>query len=286
MIDRSASFTILDAFAEFISLRASAAGTTPSSSRDGQPTDLFGQDLAPASRSRPRVSGRARTTNDTCGPRCSGSSASVALASSLASRLRQRLGTDGSMEYSQTWREKATPAGRSYWAHTASARRTSVSGCTGWPTATSRDHKDGHEQPNVPINGLLGRVAWLAGWGSPRAGETGSCRSEEAIAKAKEKGGSVALEDQVHLAGWASPKARDHKGNGVSVERKQRENWIRDSLDYQCKHGLATTSSPAETGSRAALNPAHSRWLQGYPAEWCQAAIRAWRKSKRQARPE
>ena len=31
-----------------------------------------------------------------------------------------------------------------------------------WPTTTTttRDHKDGHYQPNVPINGLLGRMVW------------------------------------------------------------------------------------------------------------------------------
>jgi hypothetical protein len=29
-----------------------------------------------------------------------------------------------------------------------------------WPTPTSRDHKDGRYCPNVPLNGLLGRVVW------------------------------------------------------------------------------------------------------------------------------
>ena len=33
---------------------------------------------------------------------------------------------------------------------------------SGWPTPTSRDHKDGKECPNVPLNALLGRVAWLS----------------------------------------------------------------------------------------------------------------------------
>ena len=32
---------------------------------------------------------------------------------------------------------------------------------SGWPTPTTRDHKDGKECPNVPLNALLGRVAWL-----------------------------------------------------------------------------------------------------------------------------
>ena len=34
---------------------------------------------------------------------------------------------------------------------------------TGWPTPTTRDHKDGSECQNVPLNALLGRVAWLSG---------------------------------------------------------------------------------------------------------------------------
>jgi DNA (cytosine-5)-methyltransferase 1 len=29
-----------------------------------------------------------------------------------------------------------------------------------WPTPTARDHKDGQYNPNVPINGLLGRAVW------------------------------------------------------------------------------------------------------------------------------
>jgi hypothetical protein len=31
----------------------------------------------------------------------------------------------------------------------------------GWPTPTTRDWKDGGECENVPLNSLLGRVAWL-----------------------------------------------------------------------------------------------------------------------------
>ncbi len=42
--------------------------------------------------------------------------------------MRRRLAAAGSMEYSETWKAKATPAGRRYLAHTASVRRTSGSG--------------------------------------------------------------------------------------------------------------------------------------------------------------
>jgi hypothetical protein len=45
----------------------------------------------------------------------------------------------------------------------------------GWPTTTTtRDHKDGSQCDNVPLNALLGRVAWLAEpWSTPRANKWG-----------------------------------------------------------------------------------------------------------------
>lgn len=98
-----------------------------------------GPALAHASPSHQRASGKDRKTTATCGPTCSGSSASAALQECLENRLRQRLDTVGSMEYSQTWKVKATPAGRLYLAHTASARLTSGSGFIGWPTPTKGD---------------------------------------------------------------------------------------------------------------------------------------------------
>jgi hypothetical protein len=50
----------------------------------------------------------------------------------------------------------------------------------GWPTPTTRDHKDGSECSNVPINALLGRTAWLAGWPTPMAGTPAQNGNNEA----------------------------------------------------------------------------------------------------------
>ena len=46
----------------------------------------------------------------------------------------------------------------------------------GWPTTTTRDWKDGSQCDNVPLNALLGRVAWLAEpWSTPRAKSVAGC---------------------------------------------------------------------------------------------------------------
>jgi len=155
------------------------AGPTLLDSPGFQSMSLFGPEAVLASPSRQRASGKGRKTSATSGPRCSGSSASVALGSSLVSRCQELLGSAGSMEYSQTWKEKVTPAGRLYWAHTASARRISGSDCSGWPTPESSDATGGRVSKEVggtrPSGAkravTLGTAASLAGWPTPEAQE-------------------------------------------------------------------------------------------------------------------
>ena len=80
-------------------------------------------------------------TNDTYSRTFLTSLRSAALTYSLVSRLKEQLSTDGSTIYKQQWKQKVTPLGTVYWAHTASARRTFDSDCTGWPTTAARDVK-------------------------------------------------------------------------------------------------------------------------------------------------
>ena len=117
-----------------ISSLASEAGASPCSLPDGLQIAPCGPEVAPASHSAPQGKVSRKKTNAISGPCSSSLSASAALSMSLANRLQARLGTAGSMEYRQTWKQKATPAGRPYWAHTASALRTNDKDFTGWPT--------------------------------------------------------------------------------------------------------------------------------------------------------
>lgn len=176
------------------------------------------------------------------GRRGSTSSESAALSASLASRLQAQLGTDGSTLYAQTWKQKATPSGALYWEHTASARRTSDSGCTGWPTPAARDWKDGSRCDAVPTNALLGRVVWLAGWPTPTAQD---CSRGSGTYRPQDTG--IPLPQRVAMIDT------DHPARLTA-------------------HGELLIGSDAGMGSGGQLNPEHSRWLQGFRGDWATQA--------------
>ena len=142
--------------------------------------------------------------------------------------------------YKHTVKTITTPGGREILAIKASALRTSESGFTGWPTPTTRDWKDGgNPDVNVPLNGLLGRVVWLAGW------PTTSCnndRSPRDWVMTREDGSKnqQRLQDCAAIAGPARLTAS----------------------------GEMLTGSDAVMESGGQLNPEHSRWLMGLPLEW------------------
>ena len=184
------------------SLPASAAGPLRCGSPAGPMTSgPSGPGAAPASRTARPGSGSGIGTSGTCGPLGSGSLRSAGRPSSSGSKshpqklsaLSLRLlslsrfrpaitpgrtsslnaslvaadsitGLGGSIEYVETWKERVTPSGLRYWEHTASGRRTSGSGCSGWHTPKATDGTKGG--PNQ-TGGTLVQDAMLSGWGTP-----------------------------------------------------------------------------------------------------------------------
>mgnify|MGYP000870216340 CR=1 FL=1 len=162
-----------------------------------------------------------------------------------------------------------------------------------WPTVSTQD--------NVQIAGQYGRkegttlagAAVLASWPTPNAQEFGCVdvdRLEARRAECKERTGNgnwfgLTLGQCATLVSpWATPTTRDHK-DGACQDADVPVNAL---LGRQAclTSGPPSTSSPAATGKRGALNPELARWLMGYPAAWgcCGAtAMQSARKPRRRS---
>ena len=195
----------------------------------------------------------------TSGPHGTTSSHSADLSKSLVSRLQARTDLDGSILYRLIWKTRDTPLRRSICALRASTAsisgKGSISPLKGWPTPTTRDHKDGASEGTAPVNALLGREVWLAGWPTPQARDHFPAHTSEYIAAKKALGhGMSNLNDYATMTGPIRLTAS----------------------------GEVLTGCFAEMESGGQLNPAHSRWLMGFPAAWDSCGVTAMQSTSRQ----
>lgn len=167
----------------------------------------------------------------------------------------------------------------------------------GWITPVAADASGGPRDPNKrlkddrqtrnPLNmgnyklDLKDQVG-MVGWPTTTVGDSRSARNSTAKRNkippsGIHQGGTLtdAVTRYTPLTGYPTPCAGDTKWmcSQYRTAEKRKESGKQMYLEAM----LHMNFSPAETARPAALNPAFSRWLQAYPVEWCQAAIRAHR---------
>jgi len=270
------------------SLQGSADGPWLYVLPDGRTTDEFGLAHALASLSARQVAAMGLKISGISGRPGSISSKSADLTQCLGSRLQQRLASAGSILFRQTWKAKATASGLRFWAHTASAPLTSGSGCGSWPTPNAGPQNDtdtkwqarreacAKQHGNNGFGLTLGMAAQLASWPTPTAAlaDKGVRSMEGGIREAMRSRGAD-LAAMVCLASWVTPSARDWKDSpGMATTATNPDGSERSRMDQLPRQasGALATGCPAETVKPGQLNPAHSRWLMGYPAAWCACA--------------
>jgi DNA (cytosine-5)-methyltransferase 1 len=101
-----------------------------------------------------------------------------------------------------------------------------------WPTPTARDHKDGSYNPNVPINGLLGRAVWP----TPQTADS-----------------------------WGLGKT-----SALSRIKSGKQFMLTHAVKFEPPSPTTTGPGPrsGETEASGQLNPTWVEWLMGLPLEW------------------
>lgn len=221
----------------------SEVGALPCAKPDGATAAPSGVEAARVSRFRAQDANKAMPTNDTSGPLFSASSPSASLQRFLENKLRARMGANGSPEYALIWKHWDMPAGLPICALRASARRTSGSGFTGWPTPNATDSTGPGTQGRQGGMNLQTAV----GWATPRARD------------AKNNGVSIA-------------RAQQGVADSLDLQCK-----------LVSQNGMVPQSPLTDRTDRRALplNPRFSLWLQGYPAMWADCAAPVTRLSRK-----
>jgi hypothetical protein len=235
------------------SSRASEAGASHCALQDGQTTALFGPDPALANLSARQAEEQGKLMSGTSGRTGTTSSASASLQQFLANKLQARTASAGSTLYKLTWKQRDTPSQLKISALRASALRTSgsASGSSGWPTPVVND-------------------------------TTGS---KYAYSQGNHDRKVLKLPGAADQAGWPTPNATDSTGagrqgrlGGANLQTAVSEIAGPARLTSD---GEMLTGCSAEMESGGQLNPAHSRWLMGYPPEWDDCAVTAMPSSRK-----
>jgi len=163
---------------------------------------------------------------------------------------------------------------------------------SGWPTATASDITGGGSQAcalaklanvkrpsgqtkSAQLRDYAQLMSWPTALANDQKGSDYSKSGETRILK---------LPGTAKLFAWPTSTASDVKGSGPTVIRKDGKDRTFQRIDFATEQGLKgfpiritargeiLTGYLALTGISGQLDPAHSRWLMGYPESWDRAA--------------
>lgn len=241
------------------------SGRTRSVKRPGQTIAKSGPEAVPVNPSARPASEKVKRTKGIYGQSSFDSSKHDGLSNALASRLRAVTDLLGSTMYTLTWEVSVTPSGLRLPRLAATALRTDESACTSWPSPKTSDTKGAGEHVDGGMD--LRTTAQLAQpWATPASRDWKTGRASE---ETMDRNSRPLNEQAVQLTPWSTPHCpRVHDSEVSESTYLGREAQLTDS-------GETPSGSTATTKSTGQLNPAHSRWLQGLPAEFCASAATA-----------
>ena len=160
-----------------------------------------------------------------------------------------------------------------------------------WPTPNTPSGGPNVKSTPTHTGGMdLGGAVTLASWPTPIVGDiTGGPRPPD-----DKRGPAPGLQAAAHLTSWPTPMEHEarlgfqDRSTGKKGSQKSLTTVVVESLapDNDPRlSGQTAIGSPAATEKPGQLNPAHSRWLMGYPPEWDACAPTAMPSSRKSRKP-